>query len=82
MVTGYARYERRRRIPIGDKSNVICNSATINTGVHFEGNLIASNDVIIKPGEGIIILLKLKGNLFNKWQSGIRSMFLQNRARF
>jgi len=51
--------------PLVIKGNVICNSITINTGVYIEGNLIANNDVTIKPGEKDYHFVKVKGAIYS-----------------
>jgi hypothetical protein len=51
--------------PLVIKGNVICDSATINAGVCIEGNLIASNDVIIKPGEKNHHFVKVNGAVYS-----------------
>jgi hypothetical protein len=51
--------------PLVIKGNVICDVATINAGVCIEGNLIASNDVIIKPGEKDHHFVKVNGAVYS-----------------
>jgi hypothetical protein len=51
--------------PLIIKGNVICNSAIINAGVCIEGNVIASNDIIIKPGTKDHHFVKIKGSIYS-----------------